>query len=902
MHPPQSFRFDVRSARHLEELAALPLPLGPGDDAPESSRHRDLYLDTPEDLLRRRNVVCRLRLCADDTRWLSLHIGEGAGQRFDSAVRSADVTAALAENTPTGRRLRALVDPALLVARLEIQTERTTRIADRDWLGRHRLEVHYDRSTAKRDGRSSTFYHVCLHARRGDPDKVRALTEAFETAHNLRLSSMSSREHAELLLRWKKGPSDAAAPAAAHAPEPTTAESRHPQFLNPELSLLAFQSRVLSLAEDPATPLRERLKFLGIVSSNIDEFFMIRVAGLRQMAQEQSDEQCDDGLSRGEQLRLISSAVEDLAGRQSACARECLAELGNAGVKIFAWGDLAAAQREELRQQCIDQIHPDLTPMAMTLSPGHPLPHLPHLTLALAIARRDPHTRRLHLAELELPAGAPRFFSVPGESGGFITLEEIVRANIDLVHPAGGTEGVYAFRVTRGGELALDEESADDLIEAVTRATGRRTANPAVRIEVEQGMPGYVRDLLLENLKREDPSIHLDSADIQDVDGLLDLASLSRLDIPESAGGGYVPFDPAEPMLAGESVFDATREGDLLFHHPFDSFSATVTRFLREASEDPAVTTIRITLYRLGSSSEIADALIRAAKNGKKVIAFVELKARFDEDQNVGWARKLEKAGGHVVSGLVGYKNHAKVAMVVRREGERLRSYVHVGTGNYNARSGREYTDFSLFSARDDLVQDAADLFNALTGGTLPPRGLARGSLVAPHQMADSLIGFIDREAANARAGLPAGIMLKLNGLSDSDVILALLRAAGDGVRVDIICRGICTLRPGVPGVSDNVRVVSNVGRFLEHSRAYRFENGGDPVHYIGSADLRQRNLRRRVELLAPVTHAEQKAEIDRILAAYLDDRAAWELREDGSYVQRGGGPSDAQALFMSEG
>ncbi|MGI9043831.1 MAG: polyphosphate kinase 1 [Gemmatimonadaceae bacterium] len=901
-HPPLFFRFEIRSARHLEELAKLPLPLGLGDGAPKASRHRDLYLDTPEDHLRRRNVTCRLRLCADDTRLLSVRIGAGAGgseERFDSAVKSAEVQAALAENTATGRRLRALVDPGLLVVRLEIQTERTTRKADRDWLGRHRLEVHYDRSTGKRDGRSSTFYHVCLHASRCDGATAARLAEAFETAHTLRRSAMTPREEAELLLRWKKGPSDAAAPAAMQGIEPAAAAGFRAQFLNPELSLLAFQSRVLALAEDPGTPLRERLRFLGIVSSNIDEFFMIRVAGLRQMAQEQSDEQCDDGLSRGEQLRLISGAVEDLARRQSACARECLTALEEAEVRIFAWGDLNPAQRQDLRQQCIDQIHPDLTPMAMTLSPGHPLPHLPHLTLALAIARRDPHTRRLHLAELELPSDAPRFFRVPGETSGFITLEEIVRSNIDLVHPLGGTEGVYAFRVTRGGELTLDEEAADDLIEAVAHASGRRTANPAVRIEVEHGMPGYVRDLLLENLKREDPSIQLDSADIQDVDGLLDLACLSRLEIPDTAGAGYPRFDPAEPALSGESMFDAMREGDLLFHHPFDSFAATVTGFLREASEDPDVTTIRITLYRLGSSSDIADALIRAAKNGKKVVAFVELKARFDEDQNVGWARKLEKAGGHVVSGLVGYKNHAKVAMVVRREGERLRSYVHVGTGNYNARSGREYTDFSLFSARDDLVQDATDLFNALTGGTLPPRGLSRGSLVAPHQMADSLIGFIDREAANARAGLPSGIILKVNGLSDSDVILALLRAAGDGVRVDIICRGICTLRPGIAGVSANVRVVSNVGRFLEHSRAYRFENGGDPVHFIGSADLRQRNLRRRVELLVPITRPEQKAEIDRILRAYLDDRAAWELREDGSYVQRRGGPSDAQMLMM---
>ena len=837
---------------------------------------------------------------------MSLRIGSpngGTERRFDSKVQSADAAAAVAENSATARRLSAIVDPSLLVVRLEIQTERITRFADRDWLRRYRVEIHHDRSVARRDGELSTFHHVCVHARHGDGAKVLSLARMIETVHGLRPTSESARDRAELMLRWKRGPSDEAVPPTSNSSEAFDGGSEDTApFLNPELSLLAFQSRVLALAENPETPLRERLRFLSIVSSNIDEFYMIRVAGLKQAAREQSDAESDDGLKGSEQLRSVRSAVASLVRRQSACAVACLSGLELAGVRIARWADLSVAQREQLRRQCVEQIHPDLTPMAMTLSPGHRVPHLGHLALALAVARRDPDTRRLHLAELELPADTPRFLAVPGSGSDVVAIEEIVRSNIDLVHPSGGTEGVYVFRVTRGGELALDEEAAEDLIEAVADATGRRTSNPAVRIEVERGMPGFLRDLLMENLQREDPSALLDPSDVHEMDGLLDLSCLARLALPSEVEG-YPPFEPSDPLPAGASMLDAMRETDLFFHHPFDSFAATVTRFIREASEDPDVTTIRMTLYRMGASSAVGDALIHAAKNGKKVIAFVELKARFDEDHNVRWARKLERAGGHVVSGIVGFKNHAKVAMIVRREDSRLRSYVHIGTGNYNSRSGREYTDFSLFSTRDDIAQDATDLFSALTGGSLPPRGLSRGSLVAPHQMADSLIALIDREAANARSGRASGIRIKVNGLSDGKVARALLRAASDGVSVDIICRGVCTLRPGVPGVSERVKVISCVGRFLEHSRAYRFENAGEPVHFIGSADLRQRNLRRRVELLVPVREPSHKEDLDRILDLYLNDPTAWDLDSSGKYSQGESGPSEAQkALIGSAG
>lgn len=345
-------------------------------------------------------------------------------------------------------------------------------------------------------------------------------------------------------------------------------------------------------------------------------------------------------------------------------------------------------------------------------------------------------------------------------------------------------------------------------------------------------------------------------------------------------------------------MFDVLKARDLLMHHPFDAFDATVVRFLREAAEDPAVSTIKITLYRIGDPSPIIEALLQSAKQGKRVVAFVELKARFDEEHNVTWARALERAGGNVVYGLVGLKTHVKVALVVRREGEKLQRYVHVGTGNYNVRSGRQYTDLSLFSARDDLATDVADLFNELTGSSRPPQGLSRGALVAPHQLLPAVLALIAREAAHARAGRTSGVTIKVNGLTDPEIVRALYDASEAGVRIDLIVRGICTLRPGLPGCSSRIRVVSIVGRFLEHSRIYRFANDGAPVHLIGSSDLRPRNLRRRVELLVPIDDVEHRAALDRILALYLDDATGWDLQSDGTYERRAGDGTGAQSAL----
>ena len=897
-----NWRFEIRSARHLGELAAAPLPAALEASPSRRSQHRDLYLDTLDDSLRKRGIVCRLRIRADDTRTLSLSI-EGDDKSdpvlVDSDVQSSSVAQAITEQTAAGRRLSALLDPATLLVRLEVEVERITRHAGMDWLRRPRAEIHYDSMVARRNGVSAHLYQLCVHYRHGSEAVVTDLVRAMEATHHLRPTREGSRDRAELLLRWK-GAGDAA-PADDGTQYLRRRGTDRGEFLNPELSLLAFNSRVLAIAEDKSIPLGERLKFLGIVSANIDEFFMIRMAGLRRAAREQSEEQCDDGLTRGEQMRLIRETVAEMTERQAVCSADCLGELSKIGVRILKWQDLNESQRESLRDTCREQIYPSLTPMAMTLSPGHPMPHLPHLSLALAVVMRNPETRRLHLAELELPDDSPRLMPVPGRDHEYVTLEEIVRANIDLVYPSGGVDSVHVFRVTRGGDLALNEEEADDLIDAVDDATKKREMNPGVRVEVEREMPEFVRDLLLSNLRSDSGDlIGLDASDIHDVDGLIDLRTLMGLELPDHDSYLFPRFEPVEPEFPG-SMLDTIAERDLLFHHPFESFDGTVVRFLRDAADDPEVTTLKITLYRIGNSSKVAEALIDAAKNGKKVVAFIELKARFDEGRNVGWARKLEKAGGHVVSGLVGFKNHAKVALVTRRENGRLRSYAHVGTGNYNSRTAREYTDLSLFSARDSLTGDIADLFNGLTGGSIPPSGLSRGSLAAPYQMKDTLIAKIEREAAHARAGKPARITAKMNGLSDTGVIRALIAAGKDGVDIRLICRSVCTLRPGVPDVSTNIHVSSVVGRFLEHSRIYRFENAGSPETFIGSADLRPRNLGRRVELLARVEDPIHLETLGRILDLYVDDPTGWDLQPSGRYERRNRTGPSAQQIQVDQ-
>lgn len=908
------FRCELLSADQLAALASGPLPHGLVAGDARRSLHRDLYLDTADDALRRRGVVCRLRATADGRGALSLRIKSMNGSaptRIEAPTRALDVAEALATNNAVVRRLRGIVDPSALQVRADLEVDRLTRAASPDWLRRPRLTIHLDRVTIRKTGTTSNFFQLCAHQVRGTGEELARLQAALHEEHGVRPSSVGARERAELAAKWSRL-DDAPRPPVysdhMHRVITGAGATVAPEFFNPELSLLAFQRRVLALAEDDRTPLLERLRFLSIVSANVDEFFMVRMAGLYSAASEPSDERTDDGLTASEELEAIAETVAELTARQTACARRCVAELARHGLEIQRWDELDEADRVALRARFTDEIHPILTPFAMTLSPGHPLPKLAHLSLAIATVFRNRSGGPPRFSEVDLPPSLPRFFeSRRGERRVVVPVEEIVRANLDLLYQDADIEQAYLFRVTRSAELELDELHADDLLDEVTRATAQRGHGAAVRVEVERGMPPVLRALLLEDLRRERGARESPFLlDVEEVDGLLDLRDLALLALPDYPEGQY-PRLRRTNAFAGvwaeaDSIFEAIARGDTLVHHPFDSFADTVVRFVREAADDPRVLAIKITLYRIGNPSPIADALLDAARSGKAVTAFVEVKARFDEDVNVGWARALESAGGHVVRGLVGLKNHAKIALVVRREGDALHRYAHIGTGNYNARSGEQYTDLSLFTTDADITSDVADLFNELTGTSEPPHQVTRALLVAPRHLLPGLLRNIEREAANARAGKPARITAKLNGLSDPDVVRALYRASQDGVEIDLVVRGICTLRPGLPRRSERIRVMSVVGRFLEHSRIYRFANGGggDAKYFIGSADLRPRNLRRRVELLAPVQDEQHRRVIDGILDLYVNDPTAWELTAGGEYVQRRGEGMSAQDRLSS--
>ena len=495
----------------------------------------------------------------------------------------------------------------------------------------------------------------------------------------------------------------------------------------------------------------------------------------------------------------------------------------------------------------------------------------------------------------------PRLLSVPGRTDAVIAIEEVLRANVHLLYPTQVVESAHLFRVTRGGDLHLLEDHVGDLLHAVASATARRAENPAVRVEVEGNTPPHVRALLLDNLRRDalgrDMAITVD--DVQVVDGLLDLRCLQSLPLPPHTSLEYAPLKPRCTVASRSGLLDQIAMRDVLVHHPFESFDDTVVRFFREAAADPQVTSMATTLYRVGNPSPIVEALLAAASTGKRVFALVELQARFDEAHNVQWARALERAGGHVVYGLPGLKVHAKVALVERVETTGRVRYAHVGSGNYNPRSGRQYTDLSLFTARRALTNDVASLLDALARGAAPDDTTGGGVLVAPHALRLALLSRIAREAAHARAGLSASIAIKVNGLADREMVRALCDASCAGVTIDLIVRGICTLRPGVPGRSDRIRVTSVVGRFLEHSRIFRFENGGQPDYLIGSADLRPRNLRRRVEVLIPVFDVMHRATLDEILARYMADATAWDLDASGAYTLRAGDAKGAQDFFM---
>ena len=660
-------------------------------------------------------------------------------------------------------------------------------------------------------------------------------------------------------------------------------------FLNSDLSLLQFNARVLALAEDPSVPLLARVRFLAIVSANLDEFFMIRVTALKRAVLEGVAASGDDGLAAEAALQIIGLRVRALLEGQARCfAEACRPALAAQRVRIFSWTELSKERQEELEGYFTERIFPFVSPQAMTRAPGHPFPLIPNLRLSLAVLVRDPGGGPTHFAYVKVPDDQPRFVPL-GDGTGFVTVEDIIRANLRAVYPGRIVDAAYAFRVTRGADLELDEQHASSLMQVIEEETKRRPFGAAVRVEVEGDMPQAVRELLLRELQFEDTSSAgvLGPSDLYVAPGLLDfggLRDLARLPLPTL---DYPPYVGASPIETGRSIFAVLADRNVLVHHPYDAFEATVERFLIEAADDPDVVAIKQTLYRAGGRSAIVDALLRATGRGKEVFVFVELKARFDEERNIEWARKLEQAGIRVVYGLVDLKTHAKTALVVRREGGGIRRYVHIGTGNYNAATAATYTDVGLLSADQDLGADLNDLFNELSGSSRPPQTAFRRILVSPTFLTKRLLELIAREAEHGRAGREARIRAKINGVADPEIIEALYRASQAGVDIALVVRGVCTLRPGVVGLSERIRVTSVLGRFLEHARIYHFANGGEPEYYIGSADWRPRNLRQRVEVVTPVQDPVSRARLDGILELQLADPTAWDLEPDGSYRHR---------------
>ena len=671
---------------------------------------------------------------------------------------------------------------------------------------------------------------------------------------------------------------------------------RIPVF-NRELSWLAFNARVLHEAADTRTPLLERLKFLSIVSTNLDEFYMVRVAGVRRQVAAGFGKVGRDGVSPAELLDRIDERVREMVAEQARILEEeVLPELAEHGVRLLHMADLDASERLAVDAFFDSQVFPVLTPLAV--DPGHPFPYISNLSLSLAVELREPETGIEHFARVKVPKSLPRW--VPVRPLQYLPLEDLIGAHLGLLFPGMEITGYHAFRITRFSDLEIaPTEEPEDLLAMIEEQVFQRRFGEVVRLEVQRGMPAQLRALLLSELREtEDPEMApLTEREVHEPGWLLDLGdlmALSTLDLPELRDPPFVPVTPPE-LRDGRSVFDVLRERDVLVHHPFDSFPATVERFLDEAARDEHVLAIKLTLYRTSGDTAVVRALTEAAQAGKQVAVLVELQARFDESNNITWARTLESFGVHVAYGLPGMKTHAKLALVVRREPDGIRRYVHIGTGNYNSKTARTYTDFGLLSSNESLGADVSELFNMLTGFSRQRE--YRALLVAPVSLRERLIALIAREADNAREGKPARIVAKMNALVDGQVIDALCEASNAGVEMDLLVRGICCLRPGVPGESERIRVVSGVGRFLEHSRLWRFENGGDPEYYLGSADWMPRNLDRRVEAMVPILDPVLHPRLEAVLDVFLsDNRQAWDLDADGTWVQRRAGDDAERA------
>jgi len=692
---------------------------------------------------------------------------------------------------------------------------------------------------------------------------------------------------AETATRPARGTADSApeAPPAATSP---AVDNKLPEdrYLNRELSWLDFNARVLALAADPSLPLLERAKFLAIFASNLDEFYMVRVAGLKRRDEMGLSVRSADGLSPREQLRRISERTQQIASRHARVFLDSVRPaLADENIFVVTWADLDDPVRTELSTYFHEQVFPVLTPLAV--DPAHPFPFVSGLSLNLAVTVRQPDDGTQHFARIKVPDNVDRFVKLPapdspsGKRGHrFLPMEELIAAFLPVLFPGLEIVEHHAFRITRNADFEVEEDRDEDLLKALERELARRRFGSPVRLEVADDMTDNMLELLLRELD-------VDPGDVIQLAGLLDLSSLWQiygLDRPSLKDPTFVP---ATPPAFGEretpkSIFATLRDGDVLVHHPYDSFSTTVQRFVEQAAADPNVLAIKQTLYRTSGDSPIVNALIDAAEAGKQVVALVEIKARFDEQANIKWARALEQAGVHVVYGLIGLKTHCKTCLVVRREGPTIRRYCHIGTGNYNPKTARLYEDVGLLTAAPDIGADLTDLFNSLTGYSR--KVTYRNLLVAPHSVRKGIIERIEREVAAAADGGQGRIRVKANALVDEQVIDALYRASQAGVRVEVVVRGICALRPGAPGYSDNIIVRSILGRFLEHSRVIHF-NAIDEF-WIGSADMMHRNLDRRVEVMAQVKDPRLTAQLNNVFDSAMDPATrCWELGSDGHWT-----------------
>ena len=667
-------------------------------------------------------------------------------------------------------------------------------------------------------------------------------------------------------------------------------------YLNRELTWLKFVERVLNEARDPRTPLLERAKFVAIVDAILDEFFMKRIGGLKQQEAAGVHELTVDGRTPRQQISECHAVIRVIDESRSAVWQTIHEELLTAGIEMVSHDALSAEERAYAREFYLDNIFPLVTPQAM--DPAHPFPFVSNLSLNLLVSLHYPKDPTPLIARVKIPTGGgiKRFVRL-GEAHRYVPLEQVMANNLDLLFPGMVVERTELFRVTRNADVVSDEDKADDLLALIESELRERRFAPIVRLEVASGMSDAHRGRLAAELDLDQAS------DVFEVDRLLamcDLMELCEIDRPDLHDPDHRPVD--HPLLASSrNVFHAIRDHRaLLVHHPYQSFGTSVERFLREAASDPKVQAIKTTLYRTSARSRVVQHLVDAARNGKQVAVVVELKARFDEQANIRWASHLEQAGIHVTYGVIGLKTHCKVVLVVRQDHDGLRRYVHYGTGNYHEETAKLYSDIGLLSCDPDLGRDATELFNYLTTGYKPKRAYKK-LLPAPKHLKPALLNKIAREVRNADAGQPGHIQIKTNALEDADITRALYQASRAGVKVDLIVRDSCRLRPGIEGLSDNIRVISIVGRFLEHSRIYYFRNGGDEEYYIGSADCMRRNLESRVEVLAPVEGRDLQAEMRRFVDAQLSDqRSAWQMDSKGNYHQLQGANAGAQQQMIA--